>query len=512
MRTWILAKGSSLIMGTLLGLLAMGVWMSVQPTPCALAAGECPVGSSSIFSDTVGIQGGTAFTITLDAAPTAAQTITFPDDTSEVVLTSTVQILSNKTLTSPIINTPTITTPSITGNVALDGDLNFTGAQQITTTAGDLTLNPSGNIVASSNSITGIGNAGSQLLADAWTMTSANTQILGLSTEGVAAPAYINLTIPVAGTGIEYFRFIQGAGNGDVDNQKYTIHYEGNLGLFRLRSESVGPVSTAGTIIEIADDTNDVKFAGGISTDGAGAPTSGILSTTIDATTDFTIGGLVITDGLITEDSLRLTGILRVDGQLRHANGLVGTPSISFTNDTDTGFYWVSADRFKLVGNGGPIWDFQPAQISMTDGIVLHLGASYIQVQEMAAPGAGAANRVRIYAVVDGGTLTDLAAVFQDGTVDIFAQEVTEPGDAVVAAPDETVGSLVILRPHPGTVQVVIRVPGYGDWVLSEKEFHDAGKLSWVQGAADVLPADWLVETAAERKTRNDLEAAALTG
>ena len=45
-------------------------------------------------------------------------------------------------------------------------------------------------------------------------------------------------------------------------------------------------------------------------------------------------------------------------------------------------------------------------------------------MDEMTAPGAGAANHVRIYAVVDGGSLTDLAAVFQDGTVDIFAQEV----------------------------------------------------------------------------------------
>lgn len=49
---------------------------------------------------------------------------------------------------------------------------------------------------------------------------------------------------------------------------------------------------------------------------------------------------------------------------------------------------------------------------------------SYLQLTEMTAPGAGAADTVRIYAVIDGGNLTDLAAVFQDGTVDIFAQEV----------------------------------------------------------------------------------------
>ena len=169
----------------------------------------------------------------------------------------------------------------------------------IETSSGNLTLNPAGAIVASSKSITAIGNAGSQLLADAWTMTSANTQILSLTTTGATASAYINTTIPAAGTGAAYLRFIQGAGSGDADNQKYTIYYEGNLSLFRLQSESVGPVSTAGVIIEIADDTNDVKFAGGISTDGVAAPTAGIVSTlpaAAAATNVSSNGGVLQTD------------------------------------------------------------------------------------------------------------------------------------------------------------------------------------------------------------------------
>ena len=57
-------------------------------------------------------------------------------------------------------------------------------------------------------------------------------------------------------------------------------------------------------------------------------------------------------------------------------------------------------------------------------GCDLDINAGFIQLAEMTAPGSGAADHVRIYAVIDGGTLTDLAAVFQDGTVDIFAQEV----------------------------------------------------------------------------------------
>ncbi|KKL09060.1 hypothetical protein LCGC14_2569630, partial [marine sediment metagenome] len=213
-----------------------------------------------------------------------------------------------------------------------------------------------GSVDMNSNTITAIGNAGSQLLADNWTMTSANTQILSLTTTGAAASTYINTTIPAAGTGAAYLRFIQGAGSGDADNQKYTIYYEGNLGLFRLQSESVGPVSTAGVIIEIADDTNDVKLFGGISTDGLTAPTAGISlggnmtvadtksitssgSYSIGADTTltinaFTLGG-TITGGSNTVDSLGHVGIgaaANVDIGLLYSEALTTTD-----NDTHSG-------------------------------------------------------------------------------------------------------------------------------------------------------------------------------
>lgn len=46
------------------------------------------------------------------------------------------------------------------GDLSLDGDLDFVGAQAITTTAGDLTLNPSGNVACGSNNFTGMGTLG----------------------------------------------------------------------------------------------------------------------------------------------------------------------------------------------------------------------------------------------------------------------------------------------------------------------------------------------------------------
>jgi hypothetical protein len=46
----------------------------------------------------------------------------------------------------------------------------------------------------------------------------------------------------------------------------------------------------------------------------------------------------------------------------------------------------------------------------------------YLQVSEMTAP-SGATDAARIYAVIDGGSKTDLAAIFQSGVTQIFAQE-----------------------------------------------------------------------------------------
>jgi len=43
------------------------------------------------------------------------------------------------------------------GDFAIEGDMAFTGSQTISTTAGDLVLNPTGNLALSSNSITGLG-------------------------------------------------------------------------------------------------------------------------------------------------------------------------------------------------------------------------------------------------------------------------------------------------------------------------------------------------------------------
>lgn len=103
---------------------------------------------------------------------------------------------------------------------------------------------------------------------------------------------------------------------------------------------------------------------------------------------------------------------------------------LQFNGDPNTGIGWDSADYIRYYAGGSFI-----AGVSSSAGLVaqsvltisnnaIFPAGSYIEMTEGTAPASPAADKVRIYAVVDGGSLTDLAAKFQDGTVDIFAQEV----------------------------------------------------------------------------------------
>jgi len=137
----------------------------------------------------------------------------------------------------------------------------------------------------------------------------------------------------------------------------------------------------------------------------------------------------------------------------------------------------------------------------------LDVAGQYLSFTERAAPGAGAADTARIYAIVDGGALTDLAAVFQDGTVDIFAQEVTPLDSPIFRYPSKTEGKIRMRKPHPGSQIFEMVFPDGTSFVLKELEHHDTDKIAADQGAEGPLPADWFQETAIERARRQELEA-----
>jgi len=56
-------------------------------------------------------------------------------------------------------------------------------------------------------------------------------------------------------------------------------------------------------------------------------------------------------------------------GQVKLANGSVGTPALGFSGDTNTGLYWISADVMALVVGGNEILRITPTGIVVTGAI-----------------------------------------------------------------------------------------------------------------------------------------------
>jgi len=130
-----------------------------------------------VFTSTITMEGSTAndFELTLSAGdPTADRTITFPDATGTVALTSDITVtasstttLTNKTLTSPVISSitngaATLTLPTSTGTIALTSDIaagsvTETGTQTLTNktltspVVSGLTLSDSGIVIEGSS-------------------------------------------------------------------------------------------------------------------------------------------------------------------------------------------------------------------------------------------------------------------------------------------------------------------------------------------------------------------------
>lgn len=148
-------------------------------------------------------------------------------------------------------------------------------------------------------------------------------------------------------------------------------------------------------------------------------------------------------------------------------------------------------------------------QVGLVLGGALDVAGQYITFLERAAPGAGAANEVRVYAIVGGDTFTDLAAVFQDGTVDIFAQETTPLDAPIFKYPSGTKVVIALRKTHPGLVKIVAVFPNSKEFVLKELQYHHPDKISANIGTEGPLPADWLIEDS--RQISDRLETDRLT-
>ena len=144
----------------------------------------------------------------------------------------------------------------------------------------------------------------------------------------------------------------------------------------------------------------------------------------------------------------------------------------------------------------------------MVMGSTLDVAGQYLTFLERAAPGAGAANEARMYAIVDGGSLTDMAAVFQDGSVDLFAQETTPLDAPIFTYPSKTKVKLELRKEHPGVVKMVAVFPNGKEFTLKHHEYHHPDKIAANIGTENPLPKDWLVEDSKQIATRLKAEEA----
>jgi hypothetical protein len=140
--------------------------------------------------------------------------------------------------------------------------------------------------------------------------------------------------------------------------------------------------------------------------------------------------GMLSGFGSIVAPTITTTGAITSGGDLTMGSGAVLKldASTSTTNcplqkngDPNTGLTFPAADQMNAVVGGT-----QRVQIGGATADVLMTGTfqpAYLQFTEVGAPSAPPADKVYVYAVVDGGSKTDIAALFQTGAAQTVAQE-----------------------------------------------------------------------------------------
>lgn len=223
---------------------------------------------------------------------------------------------------------------------------------------------------------------------------------------------------------------------------------------------ATGAIAAGGTIkgakirASTAGSASDVSFGWDISGRADNDRNGRYMDSSNDNMRDAASGALVFvcsSSGVACISSFTVNNGATIDGgDLTMATGRAivlwaGTASdcsVQWTGDPNTGMYYTSADRYELAANGGDTMSIRNQlavsyishQLNTISGVAgnlitvaspsnLKLAGGYIELSEIAAPGADGADTARIYATV-AGALTNTSVVFQDGTVAIFATEV----------------------------------------------------------------------------------------
>ncbi len=277
---------------------------------------------------------GTTFTVTdaatlyIQGAPVDSDNVTAGDSFSLWVDDGPVKF--DSTLTVGIITT--------VGDLSLDGDLDFVGPQAITTTTGDLTLNPAGDVACGSNAFTGMGALTATTGAFSGLVTIDDTDEWLLLTD-TASSGSVDLTFQNGTTGTGAAGFQVGI---TASEKAILLNYENTDMLFHTNNTLaatlapggnftvVGAVTaTAGTFSGAlvvsgalgADQTSaaTMDFSSGTSryvSYGANASTAGVTNIT-NASSNFSVSHTISFTGA----DVTLPGDLVVSGTGPHAIG-----------------------------------------------------------------------------------------------------------------------------------------------------------------------------------------------
>jgi hypothetical protein len=216
---------------------------------------------------------------------------------------------------------------------------------------------------------------------------------VGASAASAGAPLGVAGDVSISGN---YY-----AGNGAVGTPAYNFAGDTNTGMYWVAADQLrfsaggaqrGRFTTAGLIVTGYVSTTGIVDIGtqalGNAGDSAGTPTyswSGDTNTGL-----FTPGADIAAISAGGTERLRVSaGGVSSSANFFAPNGAVGTPSYSFAGDTNTGMYWVSADALGFSAGGTQRGRFTTAGLIVT-GYVSTSGAVDIGTQALGNAGDSA--------------------------------------------------------------------------------------------------------------------------
>ncbi len=312
---------------------------------------------------------------------------------------------------------------SITGTITASTTLN----------AGTLVLAGNGAVGAPSFSFTSDTNTGIYRIgADNFALACNGAKVVDVLTTGVAITGLVSSTTTVtAGT-------LLVSGNGAVGAPAHTFTNDLDSGLYYIGANNIGFSAGGNKVLDIG--TSGLGVTGSLSTstyfltgDGSvGAPAQSFISDTdcgtyrigannlgvavagakvLDvATTGLAVTGLISATTSVAATTTVTAGTLVVAG-----NGAVGAPAFTFTNDLDSGIYYIGANNLGVAVAGAKVLDVATTGTTTTGTI--STSAGFLYTPTITVDGAGTPQTLNQYAGTV--TMTGIGDIVADASANV---------------------------------------------------------------------------------------------